>query len=444
MPRLLAHRQMRLYLLGDTSSNFGDYALFLAIAVWVRLLTGSVAQAGLAMFAFAAGSVLLPIAGLVADRFARRPLLIVVNLVLAALVLLLLLVHDRSQVWLVYAVMFGYGAVGSVTGPAQQALLPAIVPGELLGDANGLLQSVRGLLRLFSPVIGAGLFAWLGIVPVVVIDAATFAVAALTLLAITVNESAQKQSRTTEGDLTREPGQAADRASRGRELSAGLRFIAAAASLRQLLIAAGLTMLVLGFFETIGLAVVTQGLHHAPTYLGVLGAAQAVGTIAGGVAGGAVLKRTGSGVAVMLGLGLVAGAGVLFMARVDALAIFAGFILGAGVPVMFVATTTAVQRGTPSEVQGRVFAAFEFAVTVPQTVSIALGAALIARFDYRVLLGAVTATALIALASLAAHPAQRAIVRTQQKEEEKEQGPETVSQVSDGQDGAPNHAPALT
>jgi hypothetical protein len=48
----------------------------------------------------------------------------------------LLLVHGRGQVWLIYAVMFGYGAANSLITSAQTALLPLLVPGDLLGEAR--------------------------------------------------------------------------------------------------------------------------------------------------------------------------------------------------------------------------------------------------------------------------------------------------------------------
>lgn len=393
MSRLLANRKLRLYLLGDTASNFGDFMLFLATAVWVKVLTGSIAEAGLAIFAFMVGSALLPVAGVVTDRMARRPLLIGVNLLLAAFIVLMLLVRGRGEVWLVYVVMFGYGALGSVTGPAQQAILPAIVEESLLGDANGLLQATRGLLRLFSPAAGAGLFALLGMSVVVAIDAMTFVIAALTLLAIRVDE----------------PPRVAERQPWGQEIMSGLRFLMATPALRQLLCVVTIVMLVLGFFETIGLAVVTRGLHHAPSFIGVLGVAQGAGTLAGGIGGGALLRRCGTGVSVMTGLALVAGASLLLIVRAEALVITAIFMLGAGVPIIVIAITTALQRETPTGLRGRVFAAFEFGVTVPQTISIALGAGLIARVDYRLLLVAVAAVALIALVYIGAHPAQRAV-----------------------------------
>jgi MFS family permease len=125
MRQLLAHRNARLYLCGQIVSLFGDSALWLAMGIWIKVLTGSSAEAGLSFFALALGSLCGPAGGMLADRVRRRPLLITVNLATAAMVLLLLLVRDRHQVWLIYAVMFGYGVSGSVLGPAQTALVQA-------------------------------------------------------------------------------------------------------------------------------------------------------------------------------------------------------------------------------------------------------------------------------------------------------------------------------
>ena len=52
--RLLAHRDARLLVVGQTLSVFGDRAMFLALGVWVKTLTGSNAAAGLVFFAYAA------------------------------------------------------------------------------------------------------------------------------------------------------------------------------------------------------------------------------------------------------------------------------------------------------------------------------------------------------------------------------------------------------
>src|ERR1700722_17226146 len=190
MRSLLRLRNARIYLIGDVVSSLGDYSLWLAMAIWIKEMTGSSALAGLVMFCFALGNLFSPLGGVLADRFRRRPLLIALNLVAAGLVLLLLLVHDRSLMWLVYAVMFGYGLVGSAMGPAQTALLPVIVPAELLAEANAAQQTLVQGLRLVTPLVGAGLFVWLGGGPVAVIDAATFGVAVACLIALRVTEPA--------------------------------------------------------------------------------------------------------------------------------------------------------------------------------------------------------------------------------------------------------------
>jgi MFS family permease len=166
-------------------SSIGDNALWLAMGIWVKILTGSNSAAGLVFFAYCCGTLLAPVCGMVADRLPRKPLLGAVNLAGAGLVCLLLLVHTRSEIWLIYVVMFGYGVAGSLIGSTQTALLAVIVPGDLLGDANALLQIGSQGSRLFTPLLGAGLLAWIGPRPVVALDAGTFAAAALATFALT-------------------------------------------------------------------------------------------------------------------------------------------------------------------------------------------------------------------------------------------------------------------
>ena len=69
MRRLLAHRNARLYLSGQAMSLLGDGALWLAMGIWIKVLTGSSAAAGLSFFALALGSLCAPLGGmLVSDR----------------------------------------------------------------------------------------------------------------------------------------------------------------------------------------------------------------------------------------------------------------------------------------------------------------------------------------------------------------------------------------
>jgi MFS family permease len=79
--------------------------------------------------------------------------------------------------------------------------------------------------------------------------------------------------------------------------------------------------------------------------------------------------------------------GCLLMADRALPVVLAGKVLfGLGLPWIVVAMLTLLQRTTPAHLQGRAYAATELAIGAPQTLSIALGAALIALVDYRVVL----------------------------------------------------------
>ena len=76
--------------------------------------------------------------------------------------LLLLFVHGRAELWLIYLVAFLYGLVYTFLSAGQSALLKVMLPDELIGDARGVLTTVREGLRLVGPLTGAGLFAVAG------------------------------------------------------------------------------------------------------------------------------------------------------------------------------------------------------------------------------------------------------------------------------------------
>src|SRR5581483_3537532 len=189
MRKLLAYRDVRLLVAGQTLSAFGDWAMFIVMAVWMKTLTGSSARAGLVFLVLGLGALAGPLGGLLADRVRRRRLMIACDVVLGASVLLLLLVHNRGDAWLIYVVALLYGAVGMAFYPAQAALLRVMLPEELLADANGALSTMRQGLRIVAPLAGAGLYAAFGSGrPVAIFDAATFAGSALFMSRMRVAE----------------------------------------------------------------------------------------------------------------------------------------------------------------------------------------------------------------------------------------------------------------
>src|SRR6266545_3162821 len=292
MTRVLALRDARLYLAGQALSIFGDTALWLAAGIWVKTLTGSNTAAGLVFFAISLPQMLAPLAGLLVDRVRRRPLLIATNLATGAVVLALLAVHDRDQVWLIYLVMVVYGAAYTVLGSGQSALLTLLLPDELLAYGNGALLTIRQGLRLVAPLAGAGLFAWLGGGSVAVVDAVTFLVAAATLAGVRVAERAP------------EPVQRRWRS----ELAAGVRHVTRTVVLRQMVIAVAVTVVVFGFSETLVFAVVDRGLQRPPSFLGVLLTVQGVAGLLGGLSAAPLIRRSSEGCLAGVGIAMVAAA----------------------------------------------------------------------------------------------------------------------------------------
>jgi MFS family permease len=364
--KLFSLRDARVYLVGQGFSLFGDTSLFLALGIWVKELTHSNADAGLTWFFGTLGFLCSPLAGMVVDRVRRRPTLIITNVFGALLVLLLLFVHTSAQLWIVYTTIFLYGVAGTFIGSAQSAFLTILLPSDLLGDANGFLRTVREGLRLVAPLVGAGLFVLIGGHWIAVIDSATFIVAAVTVTTLHIREE----------PLTRTPSHFFE------EISGGFRHVGRTPVLRRTVIAFAVALSVVGFAETAIFAVTSNELHRSASFIGVLVAAQGVGAVIGGPLSAPMMRRLGERWLSGLGLLLFAVGAVLYEGGSLSIVLAGSVLFGFALPPVIVGAYTLVQVRTPAELQGRAYSAFDLIATLPQTVSIAVGAALITVLGY--------------------------------------------------------------
>lgn len=394
--RLLRDRTARWFLLQSVLSTFGDRFMLLAAGIWVRVLTGSNAEAGLTFFfVVLPGIVVSPLAGLVADRVPRRPLLIVCQAAGAGSILLLVLVHGPGQVWLIWLVMVAYGAIGTFISAAKSALLVTIVPKEQLGEANGFLNTTAEGLRLVTPLVGAGLFTLAGGPVVAELDAATYLIAMGVLMWLRVEEP--KAPATAQGWFA--------------ETSAGFRHIWITLALRRIMLALIAFVAVVGFLETAFFGVVTDGLHRPAAFVGVMISIQGVGAIAGGLTSAPLMRRITETRLTALGMVAVALGSVICVVPnylqgnlPMAVVVLAALLVGGGLPWLLVGATTLIQRRTPLALQGRVDAAFGLLFGGFQAASIGLGALLIGAFGYVPSLVAVGAVGLVAAGYLISRP----------------------------------------
>jgi hypothetical protein len=366
---LLGIRDARIFLAGWTASQFGDWAMIIVLAVWAKSLTDSNASAGLVFFALAAPSIFAPLAGLVVDRVRRRPLLVGVYSIEAVVVLGLLVVHDRGDVWILYAMAVFTGTAGTLAASARSALMTVTIPRELLGEGNAIFQSVREGLRIVAPLAGAGIYAAAGGGVVAIVDSASFVFVVVALLMMRTPEP--RFERVEHNFMS--------------EALAGAKHIVHTIPLRQIVFSTGAALLVVGFSETIIFAVIDQGLHRPPSFLGVLSTLQGIGAIAGGLTAVRGLRALGDVRIAGLGMAGFALGELSFVSSNLPLVAVGVAIAGFGVSWFIVGLMTAIQVRTPLRLQGRVSSAADVIISTPQTASIAVGAALIAVVDYRFL-----------------------------------------------------------
>ncbi len=229
----LADRNLRVLLGGQTMNMLGSTAMVIVLGIWVKDLTGSSGAAGLIFLLLAATGFLAPLAGLMVDRFPRRTVLVVNDCVTGIVVLLLIFVHSRHQVWLIYLVTAVYGYSGLVYRAARGGLLHSMVADELLGEVNGLISSLGQGMRIIGPLIGAGVYAAWGGGVVAVADTGTFVISVASYLALRQAPDLVRQAPATE------PAGGPDEPASSffRDLFAGIRHTFANPIIRRMIVA---------------------------------------------------------------------------------------------------------------------------------------------------------------------------------------------------------------
>ncbi|GHJ38414.1 MFS transporter [Streptomyces sp. TS71-3] len=383
LTRVLRDRNAGLYLAGVVVSGFGTSAMFLASGIWVKELTGSNGLAALVTFAVWAPSLAGPLLGALADRTRRRPLLVWLDLCLAALLLSLFAVDSAGRLWILFGVLLAYGAGSVVSDAAESALVVAAVDKSLLGDFNGLRMSAQEGMKLVAPLAGAGLLAAYGGARVALLDAVTFVAAAGLCLLLKVRE---------EPPRPRTAGWWAQTAE-------GARHLWGRPELRRLVVAGGVTLL-LASLSSSTLYAMIDALGRPPEFAGVLYPVQGVGSVLVGAASGPLLRRLGERRFGAYGIALTAVATAARALPYDAVALVSNGAIGLGLPCVLIAAFTAVQRQTPGALLGRVSATANTLMFAPNALGLGLGAALVETVDFRVLLPVYGALGLLTAGAL--------------------------------------------
>ncbi len=172
---LRGNRDFRLLWLGQVVSQLGDWFNTIALFTLVLDLTGSARAVGLVLVArFLPSVVLGPLSGVVADRFNRRHIMLVTDVLRGFVVLGFLFIRRPEQVWLVYALTVLQLALSSFFEPARSAALPSVVTGRELVSANAISSVTWSVMLTLGAAVGGPITGWFGTDAAFVLDSLTY------------------------------------------------------------------------------------------------------------------------------------------------------------------------------------------------------------------------------------------------------------------------------
>lgn len=372
--------EFRRLFLAHTVSRAGDAFNTVALVVLVFRLTGS-GRGVAATVAFEVAPVLLlgPVAGLVADRYPRRSVMMGADAGRAVLALILALWHGSTV--MAFAVAFGLSTGAVVFNPAASSLVPEVVGEDEVVTANAALWTVAVTAQIVLAPLAGLLVAAAGVGPAFTANAASFVVSALFLARL-------KAGRTPAALAV--PGWAG--------ALAGVRAVRSHPLLARLAVVQVLASLSAGATGGLLVVLAAESLGVGPSGFGIL-----LGAIGVGAAGGPLLLRRRIRPASrgwLFGPYAVRGSVDLVLATTRSPLVAGGALVGYGVGTStgMIAYQSTLQTTIPAELRGRAFALFDVLWNGARLVSLGLGGVLADAVGIRAVYGAGGALLLAAFA----------------------------------------------
>lgn len=181
---LAASRNFVLVWAGQLVSNVGSRLSGFALGLWVLRTTGSTTLFAVTFIAAAVPAILVsPFAGALVDRWNRRRIMIICDVLSAAsmAILAILLGTGHLAVWHIYIVVGATSLLDSFRSPAFSASVPLIATRDQLPRANALVQTGAAAAAIIGPLLAGALVSLITFYGVLTIDALTFVVGAVTL-----------------------------------------------------------------------------------------------------------------------------------------------------------------------------------------------------------------------------------------------------------------------
>ncbi|HCC34569.1 MAG TPA: MFS transporter [Ruminococcaceae bacterium] len=346
-------KKIALFFTSQTISMFGSSVVQFALIWYITRTSGSgVIVAVSTIFAFLPQVLISLFAGVWADRYDRKKLIILADASIAVttLVLAMLMIAGYQSVWM----MVLTGAIRSVgagiQAPAVNALVPQIVPKEHLVRVNGVNSTMRALVNLAAPAVGGAVLSFGPVYFVMFIDllTAVIGIGILLFIKIPAHERAL-QIKTEKTDYLA-------------DLKQGVKYALSSSFIRRLLIAYALFMILAVPGTVMNVLYVTRVFGDEYWKLTFNEIAFFVGMTVGGLAVAAWGGFKNRLVTLMLG-SCVFGVCTLVIGLLESFIIYLIIIMidGLSVPMLNIPVMTLLQEKVANEMQGRIFSLLQIA-----------------------------------------------------------------------------------
>lgn len=185
--RAFSNRSFALLWSGQVVSRLGDSLYTIALAWWVLQKTGSAAAMGTVLICSTIPLLLLLLfGGVIVDRLPRVRLMLASDVLRGCLVGLIAFLSFQQwlALWQIFILSALFGTVEAFFYPAYAALIPDVVPSDLLPSANSLRSISLDIAQFVGPVIGAAIIALGGTSFAFALDSVSFLISALCLVAL--------------------------------------------------------------------------------------------------------------------------------------------------------------------------------------------------------------------------------------------------------------------
>ncbi len=350
------NRSFRYLWSGQIISLTGDWFNLIASAALIAILTQSgTAIGGLFVVRMLAPFLVSPIAGVVADRYSRKAIVITTDILRCFVVLGFVLVREPQDVWLIYVLTAIQSASQGFYFPAWNSMLPDITKPHELGVANALSSATWSVMLAFGAALGGLVSGVVGVYPAFVIDAITFLLSATILF-----KMPYQKILTPDSDQSIVAGV--------RQYLDGLGYLRRHVDTFSIAMHKGmLGLMIIGFFQVVQVTIAERYFpigEGGSISLGLMYVVSGIGSGIGPILGRNWARDRDRQLRLMIALGYAASiAGFAISATLISLpVVLLGTLLrGIGGGLIWVLGTQLLFQIVPNEVRGRVFST-EFAM----------------------------------------------------------------------------------